>query len=356
MTPGVTGRKLHCDTALQYILLEKGESNMVAKTKGSSKVSSPLSQLAGWARQGIESFAAAQKILFDLTARQNAVVMGMVRERMSQPRLGPTDTITKFADKGVENFTAAGKILLDLAAGETALVADWAKEGPRFPAAGAVTDEVRHRVEAFIALQKRLLDVASEQTRAVAESYLEGKGWKLGGGAAELARRGIEGFVEIEKMFLEVAAHEVAAASGGGKDGRRAARNQLKIFTHLAREGVEKYIDVQKRLLDLAIDQLEFTGEASRRRIKAMRQEVRTSWRELTAKSIWNFLVAQKSLIDLAGNPLNTSAAEETRKTSHTPAKGQETAGRKARICLTARSRSWSGSDHATSNMYSAAP
>ena len=105
---------------------------MVAKTKDSSKALSPVSQLAGWARQGIESFAAAQKILFDLTAKQNAAVMGMVRKRLSQARLGPDDTITKIADKGVENFTAAGKILLDLAAGETALVADWAKEGPRF--------------------------------------------------------------------------------------------------------------------------------------------------------------------------------------------------------------------------------
>ena len=33
---------------------------MVAKTKESSNALSPISQLAGWARQGIESFAAAQ--------------------------------------------------------------------------------------------------------------------------------------------------------------------------------------------------------------------------------------------------------------------------------------------------------
>src|ERR1035441_8594108 len=103
---------------------------MIAKTEGSSKALSPVSQLAVWARQGIESFVAAQKILFDLTARQNAVVMGTVRERLIRPRMGPSDTIAKIADKGEENFTAAGKILLDLAAGETALVADWAKKGP----------------------------------------------------------------------------------------------------------------------------------------------------------------------------------------------------------------------------------
>jgi len=87
---------------------------VVAKTKDSSNVLSPKGQLAGWARQGIESFAAAQKILFDLTAQQNEVVMGMVRERLSQARLGPNDTITKIADRGVANLTTAGKILLDL--------------------------------------------------------------------------------------------------------------------------------------------------------------------------------------------------------------------------------------------------
>ena len=257
----------------------------------------------------------AQKILFDLTARQNAVVVGMVRERLSHARLGPNDTITKIADKGVENFTAAGKILLDLAAGETALVDDWAKEGPRFPAAGTVIDVARHRVDAFIDMQKRLLDVAAAQTHAVAESYREGNAGMVGGSVAELARRGIEGFVETEKKFLDLVGREVTVASTGGKEGRSAARNQLKILTNLAREGVEKYIDVQKKLLDLAINQLEFTGEATGERVEAIRQEVRTSWRELTAKSVLNFMVAQKSLMDLAAKPQTTPAAGETRET-----------------------------------------
>ena len=41
---------------------------MVAKTKESSKALSPISQLADWARQGIESFAAAQKALVDVVS------------------------------------------------------------------------------------------------------------------------------------------------------------------------------------------------------------------------------------------------------------------------------------------------
>jgi hypothetical protein len=45
---------------------------------------------------------------------------------------------------------------------------------------------------------------------------------------------------------------------------------------------------------------------------------------ELTAKSIWNFMVAQKSLRDLAAKPLNASATEETRKTSRARPRGKK--------------------------------
>jgi hypothetical protein len=272
---------------------------------------------------------AAQKILFDLTARQNAAVMGMVRERLNQPGLRPGDTVAQIADRGVESFTAAGKILLDLAAGETALVGDWAKEGPRLPAAGAITDVLRHRVDAFIDMQKRLLDVAAEQTHAVAESYREGEAWKVGGSVAELARRGIESFIETEKKFLELAAHEVTVAGRGGKEEHTPARNQRQLLTRLAREGVEKYIDAQQKLLDLAIDQLEVTGQATAERIEAVRKEVRTSWGALTQKSIWNFLVAQKSLRDLAAKPLKASVTKATRKSSPVRPRGKKSAVRK---------------------------
>jgi hypothetical protein len=294
---------------------------MVAKTKESSKALSPISQLAGWARQGIESFAAAQAFLFDLTARQKALVMGMVQQRLSQPGLRPGDMIAPIADKGVETLTAAGKVLLDLAAGETALVADWAKE----PAVGALSDVVRHRADAFIDMQKRLLDVAAEQTHAIVESYRQGDVRGLGESVAELAKRGIEGLVETEKKFLDSAVHEVTAASKPGKEGKTAARNQLKILTQLAREGVEQYIDVQKKLLDLAIDQLEFTGEASGEHIKAIRDEVRRSWGELTAKSVWNFVAARQSLRNLAAKPLATA---ETRKIPRARPRAKKRAGR----------------------------
>jgi hypothetical protein len=291
---------------------------MPAKAKTPSPAPS-ASQLASWARQGIESFVAAQKILLDLTAQQNALVIGMVRERLSEPRLRPDFAIAKIVDKGVENVRAAGKVLLDFAAGETALVVDGVKEGLRLPtAARAVTDVLRHRVDAFINLQKRLLDAAAEQTHAVAESYRDGKGWMVGANVAELARQGIEGFVETEKKFLDLVAHEVAAATKAGKDGHTPSRDRFKVFTQLARESVEKYMDAQKKLLNLAIDQLESAGKATGERIGAVQKEARTSWGELTEKSVRNLVTAQKSLMDLAVKPHRAHATEEAHKTPHT--------------------------------------
>jgi len=302
---------------------------MVAQTKESSKAFSPVNQLANWARQGIESFVAAQRILFDLTAQQNALVMGMVRKGLHEPSLRPVDTFAKIADSSVEHVTAAGKILLDLAAGETALVADWAKEGSPLPSARALTEVVRHRVDTFVDMQKRLLDLAAEQTHAVAESYGKGELSKIGGSVAELATRAIESFVETEKKFLDLAAFDVVVANQVGKQGRTAARNQLKILTQLAREGVEKYIDAQQKLLNLAINQLESTGKSTGEHLEAVRKEVSTSWGELTQESIGNFVVAQKSLRDLAAKPLKAMAADKTRETSPARAKGKKQAVRK---------------------------
>jgi len=262
-----------------------------------------------------------QKILLDFTAQQNALVMGMVRERLSEPRLRPDLAIAKIADKGVKNITAAGKIVLGFAAGEAALVADGVKEGLRLPAAArAVTDVVRHRVDAFIDLQKCLLDAAAKQTHELAESYREGKGWMVGASVAELARQAIENFVETEKKFLNFVAQELTAATKGGKDGHHPARN----LTQLAREGVEKYIDAQRKLLDLAIDQLESTGKAASERLDVVRKEARTSFGELTEKSIRNLVTAQKSLMDLAVKPGKAHAVEATRKTPRARARGKK--------------------------------
>jgi len=288
---------------------------MVPKDKKSPRASPPTNPLMGWARQGIESFVAAQKILLDLAAQENALLVGMVRENLGKPITRPGTTLAGLADLGVKNLSSAGKILLDLAAGETALVVDGVKEGLRLPvAAGAVAEIARHRMDTFVGMQKRLLDAAAEQTHAMAESYQDGKGLMAGAKVVELARRGIEGFVESEKKFLDLAAHEVSAATKGGKT-RGKPRERMEVLTKLAREGAEKYIDAQKKLLELAIEEFETARKVKGERKVAVRKAPQQSWGELTEKGVKNLVTAQKSLLELAIKPKRGMAHEENPKT-----------------------------------------
>jgi len=281
--------------------------------------------LAVWARQGIESFVAAQKILLDLTAQQNALLIGMIRERLSEPGFQPGVALAKMADKGVENFTTAGKILLDFAAGETGLMVDGVKKGLRLPGPIAGVAEVfRHRVDTLIGLHKRLLDAAAEQTHAVTEAYRDGKGFKAVEGVVELTRRGIEDFVETEKEFLDLATEEVGTALKGGKETREPAVDRTKMVSKLAREGVEKYIEAQKKLLELAIHQFETMGEVVER--PEPRKKAHTSFAELTEKSVHNLVNAQKSLMDLAIKPIRKAAPPEARRVARRPVRGKRVA------------------------------
>jgi len=282
-----------------------------------------VNPLAVWARQGIESFVAAQKILLDLTAQQNSLLIGMVRERLSEPAFKPGMALARMADKSVENFTTAGKILLDFAAGETGLVLDGVKKGLPLPAAvGGVAEVFRHRVDTLIGLQKRLLNAAAEQTHVVTESYREGKGFRAIEGMTEFARRGVEDFVDTEKEFLDLATEEVTTVLRGGKEGEPAG-DRSKLVSKLAREGVEKYIDAQKKLLELAIKQIEAKEVAPP---PEARKKPHTSFAELTEKSVHNLVKAQKSLMDLAIKPLRKGTPAETHRVARGPARGRKAA------------------------------
>jgi len=286
---------------------------MTPKEKKPPRASPPANPLMGWARQVIQVFVAAQKILLDLVAQENAQLVGTVRENLGKSISQPGATLAGLADMGVRNFTSAGKILLDLAAGETALVVDGVKKGLRLPVAGsAVADVARHRVDTLVDMQKNLLDAAAEETHAMAESYQDGKGLMAGAKVVELARRGIEGFVQSEKQFLDLAGHEITAATKGGKP-RGKPRERMEVLTNVARQGAEKYIDAQKRLLELAIEELDTARKTnSNRRVAARKPQ--QSWGELTEKGVKNLVAAEKSLLDLAVKPPKRRMARETRK------------------------------------------
>jgi len=292
---------------------------MKAREKNAPHETSPSSLLTGWARQGVQSFVAAQKILMDLAAQENALLIGMVREGLSKPgaRLGAS--VAGLAEKGVENLAAAGKLLLDLAAAETSLAVDGVKEGLRLPtAAGTVAEVARHRVDTFIEMQKNFLDATAGQARAIAESFREEGKVLPAAHLAELVRRGIAGFVESEKKFLDLASQEVTAAAKGDKHAHKPPRDRVEVLTKVAREGAEKYIETQKKLLELAVEQLEQTVKAGREH-KVARKETTPSFGELTEKSVKNFVTAEKSLLDLAMKPLRGGTAEDGRKPRRRP-------------------------------------
>ena len=310
---------------------------MTARMKKAPHVASPEGSLMGWAREGVHSFVAAQKILMDLAAHEKALLVGMVRERIGKPGFRPGASMVGITATGVRNLTNVGKILLDLAADETALAFDAVKEGIRLPVmAGTMSEVLRHRVDTLISLQKCMLDVTAEQAHALAESYQKGEGMPAATSVVELTRRGIEGFVEREKKFLDLAAHEVSVAVRGGKRTNKEPRKRIEVLTTVAREGVDKYIETQKKLLDLAIDQLEATVEVARGRKKAAQQEARPLLKELTGKSVANIVAAEKSLLELAKKPMKRASREEARKgartqrRAHYPAKKQMARAHKA--------------------------
>jgi len=293
---------------------------MPEKSKEPGSTFSPANQLASWARQGVGSVMAAQRILLDLTAQQNALLIGMLRERLSEP-IRPGATLTKIADKGVENVTGAWKIMLDLVAAETDVVVDGVKELVPLPgAAGTVANLLRHRVLSLIDLEKHFVDAAAEQTHKATASYREGKGLlEAGASMAALVRRGIEEVVSNEKKFLDMVVHEVSAANKPEHESRKPTRERYKVLAQAARETGEVYFEAQRKLLNLAVEQMESVGKevAGALHRGSEGNGGHTSLGDLTEKSVKNFVSAQKSLMELVVKPTKAASkvhAEPKRK------------------------------------------
>lgn len=286
-----------------------------------SAFSSSAGRVMNWARQGVESFVAVQKILMDLAAQQNALAIRAMRERIRIPCV--RTMAVNAAEQGIEALTGAGGILLDLAAGETAIVTEGMKEALRLPPVPAAAAEiVRQRLESVIGLQRRLLDSIAEQSKDAANSYADGKGLNVIGHSVDVARTALEDFVSTERKFLDAVAREVTAAVEPAKESHK-PRPRVKVLTELARDGVDKYVDAQKKLTELLIQQVERNAAAS----KGEETEPPTPFSELAQKSVHNFVSAQKSLIDLAVKPV---AAKQSTAHASSPRPRRRTAAKRA--------------------------
>ncbi len=261
--------------------------------------------LRNLARQSADSVAAAVKIISDLTAQEMALMVGILRERVSMRRAAAA---AETAGRVATSFADAGKILLDLAANETAVMTDGLKEALRLrPGVAAMVDLVPRGVGTIVDMEKRYLDAVSGQFQDVIESFTEDKPLMLRSRIAKMAQQSLEGFIEIQKTFLDEVSEQVTIATEAPKESKAAKHERAKVLIDLAREGVDKFITAQKEVAELAMDRAEAETVGVRK------PEPHTSLAELTRKSVQNFTTAQKSLLDLALNPIAEAAEPEKR-------------------------------------------
>jgi hypothetical protein len=236
----------------------------------------------------------------DLTAQQNSLALGFVRERVNFSPLRPLTAMVDLVGQGIANFVAAQKILLELAAEENALVFQGVRDGMGLTGTpAAVTDAVGEAVHTFVGMQKKYLDMVEEQSQAVVAAIKEGKPYE-GKNLGEVAREGLENFVHTQKRFLDLVTDVTRAeADGKRKVLKPSERRQL---VALAKDGMEKLVDSQKKLLDVAARQID-GGVTTVQDMVRPSPEPSTTVGEFVRRGVENVINAQKSLLDVAMKP-----------------------------------------------------
>jgi hypothetical protein len=259
---------------------------------------SSISMLAGWLRQGTESFFTSQRILMDLVARQNAHTLSAFQERLGEARKIASTAVTEMAGEGISNFIAAQRVLLNLAQRENEIFTTVVKErigGP--PPVAAVTDLFSRGIDTVIGMQQHFLTMAARQTDEWIDATKSGTPFD-GIHLTALARESMETFVRSQKKFLDVLAEETANATGNGNGKAHAAVKKTEL-TELARQSAEAYIDAQKKLLDVAAQQLKVNAKTAREAIGAMNVLPAETLGELAKHTVAGLVESEQELLDV---------------------------------------------------------
>jgi len=266
--------------------------------------SSFLSLLSGWAQQGVEGLFATQRILIDLAMRQNASVMNLMRERLSDPSHAPAKMLAEMASEGVTNFVEAQKVLLHLAQQQNEIVMNGVKErvGDSTTAV-ALTDLLRNSLDTFIDMQQEYLKIADKQTHTWLEAAKTGKVYQPDK-VVEMARQGIENFVRAQKRFLDVVAEETTKVAGGKHSHAPAKKMKKTELSHLAKQATDSFIDAQKKLFDLAGRQMSVNVKTAGEAINLVRP-FPLPLADLTREGVKSYVDAQKALMDVMLKPRN---------------------------------------------------
>ncbi len=268
----------------------------------SDREPNPISMLAGWLRQGTESFFASQRILMDLVMRQNAHTFSAFQERIVTARNVAGTAATEMAGEGISNFIAAQRVLLNLAQRQNEILTTAVQERTgQWAPVTAVTDLVSRGVDTVIGMQQHFLTMAARQTDEWIDAAKSGEPFE-GIHLTALARESMETFVRSQKKFLDVLAEETAVATGKSNGKVHTASKKTEL-TELARQSAEAYIDAQKKLLDVATQQFKVNDKTAREALEAMNPLPLETLGQLTKHAIEGFVESQNAWLDLMVKP-----------------------------------------------------
>jgi hypothetical protein len=264
---------------------------------------SSISMLAGWLKQGTESFFASQRILMDLVMRQNAQTISAFQGRLTEARHIAGTAATEMAGEGISNFIAAQRVLLNLAQRENEILTTVVKERIGGPApVAALTDLFSRGVDTVIGMQQHLLTLAARQTDEWIDATKSGEPFE-GLQLTALARESMETFVRSQKKFLDVLAEETAHATGKETNGKAHPAAKKTELNELARQSAEAYIDAQKKLLDVATQQLKVNAKTAKEAIGAMNPLPVETLGELLKHTVAGLVESEQDLLDVMVKP-----------------------------------------------------
>jgi HEPN domain-containing protein len=286
--------------------------HMAAATKHEAthaKESSTLALLSGWAQQGVQTLFATQRILLDLTMRQNASVMHAIRQQLSDTHHSPTAILSEIAEEGVTNFLEGQKVLLELGKQQNEILMTGVKERVGdCPRRHALIDLLRRSVETFIHMQEEYLKIAGKQTHTWVESAKSGKPYQPEH-VVDLAREGLENFVKAQKRFLDVVAEETAKATSGKHNGAVKKMKKTEL-SELARKSTDSFLEAQKRLVDVAGQQVSANVKTASKAFELLKPFPFLPLSDLTREAVKSYVDAQKALMDVMVKPPHAAKPE----------------------------------------------
>jgi hypothetical protein len=293
---------------------------------------SVVSILSGWAQQGVRTFFATQRILLDLAMRQNANVMHILRQQLSDPHHSPTTILRDFASEGMESFLEGQKVLLDLGKQQNEILMNGVKERiGDCPRRKAAVDLLHRSVDTFIHMQQEFLKIAGKQTHTWVQAAKAGKPYQPEH-LVDLAREGMENFVKTQKQFLDIVAEEIAQATGG-KRTNGAKKMKKTELTGLARQATESLIEAQKKLVDLAGEQMNANVKNAGKTLELIKPLPFLPLGDLARDAVRSYVDAQRQLMDVIAKP---NGREHAAKTVHHVKRPVRAGNRKAAVAATA--------------------